>query len=149
VPKYLFKPFYDFNSKINPQPAYLYVKAHAKRKDIVLQTTLEYGFFFLGDEFNHHYLRQQKIFDTNGNIKHVPYPKKNDPYYGRPIIDNLESLKKLMADSHSKIWLILGIKSRWDVGSEIKEFIRDHFQLKFSQSDLYDNKIQVYIKEEG
>lgn len=134
-----FKPFHDQGSESNPEPAYLYVKKHVKRADIVLQTTLEYGLFFLGDEYNHYYLRQKKYFDTNGSLKYISFPKKNEPYYGRPIIDSVESLKKLMANSPTKIWLILGVKSKWSMGLEIKEFIKGNFQLKFS-----DNGFKVY-----
>jgi len=135
-PTYLFKPFYDHRARINPQPSYLYVKKHAKKKDVVIQTTLEYGFFFLGDEYNYHYLRQKRDRDTNGNLKFISFNKENEPYYGCPLIDSLESLKKLMADSHAKIWLILGEKSEWAVGPEIKEFIRDHFQLNYDKNEF-------------
>jgi 4-amino-4-deoxy-L-arabinose transferase-like glycosyltransferase len=138
-PQYLYKPFYHDRSGINPQPAYLYLKNHVKRNEIVLQTTLEYGYFFLGDIYNYYYLRQKMIFDTNENIKYISFPIKFEPYYGRPIIDSLESLINLMANSQSKIWLILDVKSKWSLGAEIKEFIRDHFELKFLK-----NEIKVY-----
>ena len=135
-PTYLFKPFYDHRSRMNPQPSYLYVKKHAKKKDVIIQTTLEYGFFFLGDEYNYHYLRQKRDRDTDGNLKFISFTKKNEPYYGRPLIDSLESLKELMADSHAKIWLILGEKCKWAVGPEIKEFITDHFQLNYNKNEF-------------
>jgi hypothetical protein len=140
LPKYLYNPLYDYRSKINPEPAYMYVRKYLKRNEIVLHTTLEYGLFFLGDEFNHYYLRQQRDFDINKNIKFTSFSKKIDPYYERPIIDSIKSLKKLMNDSNSKIWLILGVKSERHLGPEIKEFIIDHFRLKFSK-----NEFKVYI----
>jgi 4-amino-4-deoxy-L-arabinose transferase-like glycosyltransferase len=135
-PTYLFKPFYDHRSRMNPEPSYLYVKKHAKKKDVIIQTTLEYGLFFLGDEYNHHYLRQKKGRDADGNRIYMSFTKKNEPYYGRPLIDSIESLKNLMANSQNNIWLILGEKSKWSVGPELKEFIRNHFQLKFSKNEF-------------
>jgi len=147
-PTYLFKPFYDHRSRMNPQPSYLYVKKHAKRNDIVIQTALEYGFFFLGDEYNYYLLRQRGNRDADGNLIYISFTKKNERYYGRPFIDSLESLKKLMANSHAKIWLILGEKSEWTVGPEIKEFITEHFQLNYNKNKFkvhsFDNALNAF-----
>ena len=141
-PIYLIHPIYDHRSRINPQPAYLFVRQHAKKNDIVIQTTLEYGYFFLGEDYNYYFLRQKKAGrDANGNRIYKPFSKNNEPYYGRPIIDDLEELKNLVKDSkHGKIWFVLGEKSKWAVGQEIKEFIKGHFQLKFS-----NNNFEVYL----
>jgi hypothetical protein len=133
----LFKPFYDLRSGINPEPAYLYVKKHAQKNDIIVQTTLEYGYFFLGDGYNFKYLRQKKTGrDADGNRLYTTFNKNKEPYYGRPLIDDLEKLKILMANSQSKIWLILGEKSEWAVGLKVKKLIRDHFHLHFQKNEF-------------
>jgi len=138
-PTYLFKPFYDYGSRRDPQSAYLFVKKHAKKNEIVIETNLEYGLFFLGDEYNHYHLMQKRINDTNGNHKFISFAKKSEPYYGRPIIDSQEKLVNLIANTHARIWLIVGDLHQWFLGPEIKNFIRGHFQLRF-----HNNKFKVY-----
>ncbi len=138
-PAYLIYPFFDHRAKNNPQPAYMFVKNRANENDLIIQTTLEYGYYFLGSEFSYYFLRQRRIRNEYGKLEFISFKEKDEPYYGRPIIDEIDKLKEIMNRSSSEIWLILGEKSKWSVGPEIAEFIKNHFKLSFSE-----NNTEVY-----
>lgn len=142
VERWDYRPFHDLNSKHNPEPAYDYVKRNASPKDVVIQTTLEYGLFFLGDDCQHYYIRQRIQRNKKGNIAYVSFAKTREPYYGLGIIDTIERLQEVIADTNSTIWLVLGHKSEHTVGPDLKGFIKKHFELAF-----YEKKHRVYVSQ--
>ena len=134
------------DSRYNPQPTYDFIKKHASEKDIIIQTTLDYGYFFLGESQNHYYLRQRVTLDKLGNLYFTTFEQGKDPYYGRPIIDSKSKLLELIQSSSNKIWVVLGPKTKQMVDPEVKKFIEDNFDLVFddwkrNRSQLYSTKV--------
>ncbi len=82
-----------------------------------------------------------------GNIIYLPFDKSKDPYYSRPIIDSKSKLHELMRLSNKNIWIVLGLKSRLTVSSELKNFIDSNFHLAFDDSK--NNKTKVYYYKSG
>jgi 4-amino-4-deoxy-L-arabinose transferase-like glycosyltransferase len=135
--------YHDFWAGKDARSAYMYVKQHAEPQEIVIQTTLEYGFFFLGQNYEYYYLRQKKSLNGAGEFSYNSFQKERDPFYNIHIIDSLENLRSLIVENKGTIWVILDAKSEYSIGAEIKDFISTNFTLAYD--NFRENKMRVYV----
>ena len=136
--------YHDARAEENPEPAYLYLRKYAKSKDIIIQTTLEYGYFFLGTSHDYYYLRQKQKVDEYGHNYYTSFGKPTDPYYARPIIDSQDKLKNILLSMDTKIWCVLGPKSLSYLGPQLNEFIKESFQLEFNAFNETRTNLYIY-----
>lgn len=129
IGKYIYQAFgyHDSRRKENIEPAYTFLKPRVKTEDTIIVTTVEYGIYFLGTDYTYYLLRQRKINDSN-KINFTTFTKEQEPYYGKPIIDSIEKLQKLMDYSTNIIWVVEDNKADSYVGPEVRSFIRKHFE---------------------
>jgi hypothetical protein len=142
---YIFQAFGYHDSRENEdlEPAYDYLRSHVGQKDPIVVTTIEYGLFFLGSNYDYYYLRQKKVNDNNSTI-FIPFEKEKEPYYGKPLIDSIGKLQQHIEASVNSIWVVADYKAETYVGPEIMAFISDHFELVFD--NYKENRTRVYKK---
>ncbi|HEX9757372.1 MAG TPA: glycosyltransferase family 39 protein [Nitrospiria bacterium] len=133
--------YHDLRVNQNLAPSYHYLSSHVEPNDPIILTTLEYGLFFLGPDYQFFYLRQKKI-GGEGEEGFTSFEKPYEPYYGKPLIDTIGKLQQLIDDAESPVWVILDYKSDSYVGPEIISFIEQEFDLVFN--DNRENRSKVY-----
>lgn len=141
--KYIYQAFGYHDSRLNEnlKPAYNYIRSHVTANDVIIVTTVEYGLFFLGTDYDYYYLRQKRT-DNTEFAKFVPFEKEREPYYGKPIIDSVEKLENLIETAQKTIWVVADHKADSYVGPEIKKFIDENFKIVFDDYKL--NRTKVY-----
>lgn len=141
IARYNFHPFYDSFSDADPRQGYIFLNANVQPGDIVIQTTAEYGLFFLKKDLEYFYLRQKALRGEDNELKYTVFDKSREPYYGHPIIDSIAKLEKLVSERKSSVWVVMGPKAIWAVGPDLKTYIQQNFSLEFQAK-----KTKVYCR---
>lgn len=143
---YMNKAFGYHDVRVNQdlERSYQYIKSHMKSDDKIIVTTMEYGLFFLGPDYDYYYLRQKKSENTKFAM-FIPFGKDKEPYYGKPLIDSVEKLRRLLKKSKNPVWLVVDYKAESSVGPEMRKFIDEEFGLVFD--DYEQNRAKVYCKK--
>lgn len=139
VKKYSYLPFYDHYAETDPRQGYLYLNANVRPGDTVVQTTAEYGLFFLKHDVDYYYLRQRAFRVKSNKIRYTSFKKGHEPYYAHPIIDSIPKLEKLIAEAGSPVWVVLGPKTVWALSSELRGYVEKNFKLMF-----HEKKTKIY-----
>jgi hypothetical protein len=119
--------YHDSRADQNLQPAYNYLRSRIGAKDPIILTTVEYGLFFLGPDHDYYYLRQKIKDDGPGDF--VPFDQEREPYYGKPLIDSVEKLRRLAEASKDPVWIVADEKADSYVSPSMISFIKEHFEL--------------------
>ena len=133
--------YHDSRAQENLEPSYNYLRSQVGSKDVIIVTTVEYGLFFLGRDYDYYYLRQKKANNAQ-SAQFVQFDEDREPYYGKPLIDSVEKFLHLMRSSENPIWVVADYKTDYSVGPEIKKMISEEFELMFD--DYQRNRTRVY-----
>jgi len=141
--RYIYRAFgyHDSRAAQNLERSYEYLRSHLERDDTIIVTTVEYGLFLLGSEYDYYYLRQKKA----GNAKSAifsPFGNDKEPYYGRPLVDSIRRLQQVIEAAENAIWVVADYKMDTSVGPAMRGFISDQFDLMFD--DYPKNQARVY-----
>jgi hypothetical protein len=139
VKTYGYNPFYDSYADVDPRPAYLYLNANVQSGDIVVQTTAEYGLFFLTHDVQYYYLRQKAFREKSKKIKFTSFTQSHEPYYAHPFIDSIPKFEKLLEETGSPVWVVLGPKTVWALSSELRGYVEKKFSLM-----TQENKTKIF-----
>ena len=129
--------FHDARQDQDPRPSYTFLARQLEEGDIVVASTLEYALFYLGKEHDFRHLRQKRLDGGFGS-----FGERNDPYYGKPIVDDVSVLKETIESADGTVWIVAGPKADGNVGQPLKEFITDQFEIAFD--DSASNSTLVY-----
>lgn len=129
--------FHDARQDQDPRPSYTFLASQLEEGDIVVASTLEYALFYLGKEHDFRHLRQKRLDGGFGS-----FGERNDPYYGKPIVDDVSVLKETIESADGTVWIVAGPKADGNVGQPLKEFITDQFEIAFD--DSASNSTLVY-----
>jgi hypothetical protein len=134
----------DMRARVNPESTFKYLKTQVNQNDIIILTTLEYGYFFLGNDYNYYYLRQKKTVNNAKRLVYSTFSEPKDPYYAKTIIDSADKLRQI-SNIDKRIFCILGPKSIHVISPELQSVITNTFKLE--RDDNYINQTRIYFNQ--
>ena len=121
-------------------PVYDFLKERVAADDIIVSTTLQYPYFYMGESYNYFYL-MERAEKRNGQVSYSPFHMEREAYFGRGFIDSPEELSSLVSRNRgSTIWIVADWQW-WAIGPEIKKLLESNFSLFY---DDLQSGVRIY-----